>query len=693
MKKTFLVLFLIALIAISSGCGTKKINQQPPQTEKINTVKVQIDSEPEGAFVLIDGMERGTTPFTCEVEAGKHTLTFLKENYYKVVKNPVNIDEDNRTFSAKLKKSDAFDIFLSQGGQSEIVFDSVPVLASFNCGGYFPYSGIFYGGTYTISGKANIDSFDIVFPSGKKVRFDIAKTGKFSKVVKFDETGSYKIVTSTGHTYVFGVDYKATILPPTPQIKDIFTKTYYKNAIAVPLGKDTEAKVLITDAANNAIKNKPLGVFGLKTDDSGIVKFRVKIARSIFNSTSTYKMYINGKLLPSAYANIYANLLAIPYGEAIFTKTGHIISSSIPEISTDIDTVPLDGDVYVPYNFFGGSGLDCWYGICDIKNPEIISPLKNPSVIYTSNSVSEDDGAHWRNTYFFQTIAADPEHPNIIYGYSFSNPFGIGALFKSEDYGKHFVPVFKPEGIITQIAVNTKRVYLVTSNGLLVSEDGVKTLKPCDFNGGKAEFIAVNLTNPDELLVSSDKGVFRTTDNCKTFEKLAFPDNAGTVICMATNKNAEIIYAGTASALFVSENGGKTWKETGKFFIFGKESIAINPMHPNIVYLFDAKRGVYKSQDYGKHFSKIGFPVNACNVGIAVNAKGELFANADCVPFKFENGNFVPMGKDTILRNGPLFKIINGKFYISVKSINLPDMRGIVNDREAAFYVVYPMTP
>ncbi len=684
------------LIVLFAGCGKKESKKVFKQNE--NLVKVQIDSDPESAFVLIDRIERGVTPLVCEIEAGTHTLSFLKKNYCEVTKNSVNIDKNHRTVTAKLTPVKSYDTYINQGGQSEIVFDSVPVLAVISLNGYFPYSGIFYGGAYTISGKASIDWFDIVFPSGKKVRFDVAETGgekgKFSKIIKFNETGEYAISTNTGHKYTFNVSYKVTILPPTRQVKDIFPETYYKNAIAVPLGKETEAKILVTDAAKNPIKNKPLGVFGLKTDNNGIVKFRVKITRDIFNSASTYKMYINGKLLPSAQSNIYADLLAIPYGIATFTKTGRIIGSTVGEINSDVNAVSKNGKIYVPYDFLGDCGMNFWFGInCDVKNTEIVSSANNPSVIYTCDLISWDGGAHWENTYSFQTIAANPEKPNVIYGYSFSNPFGASALFKSVDYGKHFIPVFEPKGIITQIAVNEKRVYLVSPNGLFLYEDGVKTLKCCAFYKGEVKFVAANPENPDELFVSSSEGLFKTTDNCKTFEKIAFPEDAGTVICMATGENTRIIYAGTPNGLYVSTNFGKKWNKSGNFRITGKESIAVDPAHSNIVYVFDEKRGVYKSLDYGKHFIKIGFPVNAPGAGITVNGKGELLANAQCIPLKFENGKFFPMGSGNISKNAPIFKTINGKFFISINSINLPDVRGIIREKTFSFYVLYTMLP
>ncbi len=83
MKKSFFAFLLVGIILFSAGCG-RKASTVPLQTAK-NEVTVEIDSEPEGAFVLVDRVERGITPCRCEVSEGIHTIDFLKESHYEVV--------------------------------------------------------------------------------------------------------------------------------------------------------------------------------------------------------------------------------------------------------------------------------------------------------------------------------------------------------------------------------------------------------------------------------------------------------------------------------------------------------------------------------------------------------------------------------------------------------------------------------
>ena len=685
----FLLVFMFAVLSGCTGSAEKGAVSNPAQNKKseVQAKMVEFCSKPEGAFVLLDGKEIGVTPFQYKIPFGTYTVKFLKENYYEVSKSGVNIGKDTDTISVKLMQSDAYDNYINQGGQSEIVFDTVPRLRRPDRW-FSGYSGIFYGGTYKISGTASTKWFDIVFPSGKKVHFVPKKLGatkwQFSKTVTFNETGTYKIITEK-HTYSFYVDYKVTILPPTQQLKDIFPKSNYKNAIAVPNGKEITAKILVTDANGTPIKNKTLGRYNLKTDSKGITTFRIKIDASTFNSVPTIKMYINGKYASDNMV-ICSNLIAIPYGEALFSKNGHLISSTIPDINSDVKAVSYNDDVYIPYNAFGFY-LSSWYALnCDTKNMEVVSTEKNPSVIYTNNYVSTDGGAHWEQIISSEAMAVDANKPNVLYGYSFSNPYGTAALFQSTDYGKHPVPILETKDIIKQIVTypgSSDTVYLIASGKLLKLTVGSRETEECGPNAASVNTAAVNPKNANEIIVSTNKGMFLSEDACKTWKEVHFSGNSlgvgSGINCIAiSRKNPDIVYAG-GTGLFVSKDRGRNFEKLGDYEIFGHNAIAVNPESPGNVYIYDAKQGVFESKDYGKHFSKIGFPMDAMNAAITVNANGDVFANAQCIPFELEKGVFVPLGKDTILKNGPEFKIINRHIYISISTINSEYMRGIVN--------------
>lgn len=61
--------------------------------QKMLTCTLSVDSEPASARVYINGIERGTTPLTLDMESGKHTLTLIKANYDEHIETLVIADE------------------------------------------------------------------------------------------------------------------------------------------------------------------------------------------------------------------------------------------------------------------------------------------------------------------------------------------------------------------------------------------------------------------------------------------------------------------------------------------------------------------------------------------------------------------------------------------------------------------------
>jgi len=662
---------------------------------------VKIDSDPQGAIVFIDNDDPVETPVEYKLTFGSHYMTFRKAGYYDVVKKDVEVNKDTTLISATLSISATLEPMPTAEEIEEmnaigfnvlgpIVFSTVPYLTCCSAAA-IAYSNIFYGGTYTVSGATTLDSFDIIFPGGKTVHFDTEKVPnyvrirKFSKVVTFDEIGSYEIISNGEHEYSFGVDYKAKILPPTPKLKDLLPNSDYKNAIAVPLEKEVEARLLITDAKGNPIRNTSLGVYNLKTDKDGIVTFKAKV-------DYRFKIFVNDK---PADVRIYSDVLVWAYQSAKFTKDGHLIESSIPEIKEDIKVILQNNDVYISCDSFEFD-IQTWYQLdYSGKNKEIINLPKDPSLIYTNTFISKDSGLHWDTPGFvFDAIAVDPDKPNVVYGYSCLNPYGIAALFKSEDFGTHFAKIEDIE-FVKQIVVDPRDsniIYLATYKGLFRSDDGGKTWDhSCDPRRGDVEFVAVSPENSNIVFLSTGGGFFKSEDRCKTWKKISLvksDSQEGTVNCIVFDPvSTNTIYAGTEKALFVSKDAGENWEKLGAFSICGDESIAVDPTNPNKIYIYSYGKGIYKSQDYGKHFTKINFPFNLKDAGITVDSAGKLLVNAGGIPFKLDkNGNFAPLGSNTFFKNGPKWKIIDGKFYIVVNTINSYWIRGIVTDKAIEFY-------
>jgi hypothetical protein len=356
----------------------------------------------------------------------------------------------------------------------------------------------------------------------------------------------------------------------------------------------------------------------------------------------------------------------------------------------------------MPCGSFGLKIADMYQS--DSPNNIVISS-KDPSIIYTNSFVSKDSGSHWEKLGMsFDTIAVDRNKSNVLYGWSEINPYNISALFKSEDYGLHFVKIKNVE-FVRQIVVDpsdSNILYLATYKGLLKSNDGGETWKYIgDFGGANVEFVAVSPRNSSVVLTSTGMGLFKSEDQGKTWKKINFaedtPQDVGLNCIVFDPTNPKSIYAGNEFAFFVSKDGGENWEEFETFRFLGHETVAVDSTSPNRIYIAPYEKGLYKSEDYGEHFTKISFPLSfVTDVSITVNNLGELLVNTIDVgiPFKLnKGGNFIPLGGNTSFKKGPKWKIIDGQFYIAVNRIKSDLVRVIITDDTIDFYKASDMVP
>jgi photosystem II stability/assembly factor-like uncharacterized protein len=120
---------------------------------------------------------------------------------------------------------------------------------------------------------------------------------------------------------------------------------------------------------------------------------------------------------------------------------------------------------------------------------------------------------------------------------------------------------------------------------------------------------------------NQERGVFKTTDGGKTWEKVLYVDeNTGCSDLAIHPENPDILYAamwdhrrlpytfrsgGPGSGLYKTTDGGKTWNKLLNGFPsgdYGRIAVAIAPLKPEVVYaLVEAKKdgGLYRSDDAG----------------------------------------------------------------------------------------------
>ncbi len=244
-----------------------------------------------------------------------------------------------------------------------------------------------------------------------------------------------------------------------------------------------------------------------------------------------------------------------------------------------------------------------------------------------------------------------PSQPNVFY-------IGVnnGGVWKTTDFGRTWKPIFddQPTGSVGDVVVSPsnpnvlyvgsgeglQRPDLSVGDGIYKSTDGGKTwanmgLKNAQQIGG----LAIDPKDENRLFVAAlghpygpneERGVYRTTDGGKTWERVLYKDeNTGAIQVTIDPNNSNIIYAdmwagrqgpwengawnGAASGLFKSTDGGTTWKKltTGLPTTeqgLGRIGFCIAPSNSNRLYAtVDAGKygGIYRSDDAGESWVNI----------------------------------------------------------------------------------------
>ncbi|MEM7343958.1 MAG: glycosyl hydrolase [Chloroflexota bacterium] len=256
------------------------------------------------------------------------------------------------------------------------------------------------------------------------------------------------------------------------------------------------------------------------------------------------------------------------------------------------------------------------------------------------------------------TVAGDPVDPATFY-------FGAcaGGVWKSSDAGMYWENI--SDGYFTTAAVgalaiaesdpnviyagtgeSTIRIDVSTGDGVYKSTDAGKSWQ----NVGLAETrviskIRIHPTNPDVVYVAAlgnpfganeARGVFRSTDGGKTWEKVLYQsDKAGAIDLTLDPQNPRILYAtiweayrnfwnissgGPDSRIYKSMDGGDNWQDISQNEglpkgPLGKVAVAVSPAKSGRVWaLIEAKKdGLYRSDDDGNKWERVSDNRNLTN--------------------------------------------------------------------------------
>ena len=227
-----------------------------------------------------------------------------------------------------------------------------------------------------------------------------------------------------------------------------------------------------------------------------------------------------------------------------------------------------------------------------------------------------------------------------------------GGIFKSEDGGISWKAIFDHQatasvGALALARSNPNVIWvgtgeanlrndITTGHGVYYSPDGGSSWRHAGLeDAGQISSVIVDPRNPETVLVgaighawgpNADRGVFRTTDGGKTWQKVLYiNDTTGVSDMIMDPKNPLVIYAGmwqimrypwemvsggASSGIYKSVDGGVTWKKLTTGLPApptGRVGLAIAPTNPQHVYAFvESKTGIlWESLDAGEHWTKV----------------------------------------------------------------------------------------
>jgi len=246
------------------------------------------------------------------------------------------------------------------------------------------------------------------------------------------------------------------------------------------------------------------------------------------------------------------------------------------------------------------------------------------------------------------TASGIPGDPTTYY-------FGAtgGGVWKSTDGANTWSPIFDHDGAPSigslAVAVSDPNVIYVGTgeacirgnisqgDGVWKSVDAGKTWTNAGLKDSRAiGKVIVNPHNADIVFVAalghpygpnSERGVFRSLDGGKTWEKVLYKDeNTGAIDVAFDPQNANVLFAalwqarrtpwslasgGPGSGIYRSNDGGTTWKHLGEHGLpkgpYGRVGVATAANSERVFALIEAKEkgGLYRSDDGGDSWNLV----------------------------------------------------------------------------------------
>ncbi|HEX8772178.1 MAG TPA: peptidoglycan-binding protein [Pyrinomonadaceae bacterium] len=216
-----------------------------------------------------------------------------------------------------------------------------------------------------------------------------------------------------------------------------------------------------------------------------------------------------------------------------------------------------------------------------------------------------------------RALEVDPSDPQRFY-------FGTldGQLYTSMDGGQQWRLLFnfnRPKLVLDHIIVDprdSKTIYVAghrhkDPGGFFKTTDGGLTWRESTQLKGEAlHSMTQSKSNPDVLVVGTNRTVFRSTDSGESWTAVS-PFGTTAIESLAIDpRNTDTIYAGTWYLPYKSNDGGRTWNiiKTGMIDDSDVFSINIDPRNPDHV-IASACSGIYDTRNGGATWRKVqGIP-------------------------------------------------------------------------------------
>ncbi len=265
------------------------------------------------------------------------------------------------------------------------------------------------------------------------------------------------------------------------------------------------------------------------------------------------------------------------------------------------------------------------------------------------------------------SVVGIPGKPNVYYVGAAG-----GGIFMTQDGGLSWKAIFEKEstasiGAIALAPSNPNLIWVgtgeknvrndvITGKGVYFSSDAGTTWKFMGLrDAGQISNIAIDPNDPNIVFVgvlghawgpNAERGVFRTTDGGKTWQKVLFIDeDTGVSSLVMDPGNPMVLFAGmwrvrrypwaldnggTSGGIFRSTDGGATWKKLTEGLPTeptGRIGLGAAPSNPRHIYaLVENKKGtLYDSVDLGDHWKMVS---NNHNLA----ARGFYFSELEVAP-------------------------------------------------------------